>query len=103
MRAKRIRLTLDIHRVLMSCTSPVYRDNMPQLLRVPDVAKQLSLSVGTVYQLIESRKLGHYKINHSVRVSVDQLAAFLAEKKREPVDRKAARRTSTRRRPLKFL
>jgi excisionase family DNA binding protein len=74
---------------------------MPQMLRVPEVAEQLSLSAKTVYRLIERGKLGHHKIGHAVRVSAKQLAEFIEESERAPAI--AAPTHRARRRKLKFI
>lgn len=52
------------------------------MLRVPEVAKRLSCSESTVYDLVESGKLGHHRCP-GVRVSEEQLAEYLEETKRE--------------------
>ena len=43
------------------------------MLKVADVAKRLSCSVAKVYQLIESKRLSHYRCP-AIRVSEEQLA-----------------------------
>ena len=52
------------------------------MLKVNEVAIRLNCSISTVYTLIETGKLGHYRCP-GVRVSEDQLAAFLDESKQE--------------------
>ncbi len=47
------------------------------MLKVADVAKRLSCSVAKVYQLIESKRLPHYRCP-AIRVSEEQLAEYLA-------------------------
>ena len=54
----------------------------PKLLRVAEVAVRLNCSVSTAYSLIENGKLGHHRCP-GVRVSEEQLAAYLEETKRE--------------------
>ncbi len=57
------------------------------MLKVAQVAVQLNCSVSTVYSLIESGRLGHYRCP-GVRVSEEQLQAYLQstspEHRREP-------------------
>lgn len=52
------------------------------MLKVPDVAQRLNCSASTVYDLVESGKLGHYRCP-DVRVSEEQLTAYLEVAKRE--------------------
>jgi excisionase family DNA binding protein len=56
-------------------------DEIPKLLRVSEVAEKLNCSLATVYSLIDSGHLGHHRCP-GVRVSEQQLAAFLEETKR---------------------
>jgi excisionase family DNA binding protein len=53
-----------------------------KMLRVGEVAERLCCSISTVYGLIEIGKLGHHRCP-GVRVSEDQLAAYLEETRRE--------------------
>ena len=46
------------------------------MLRVSQVAKRLNCSVATVYQLIETKRLSHYRCP-GIRVSEDQLTEYL--------------------------
>ncbi len=64
------------------------------MLKVSDVARRLNLSQSKVYELIDARVLPHYRIGGAIRVSEEQLAAFLDEKKREPKDRERRRSTT---------
>jgi excisionase family DNA binding protein len=52
------------------------------MLKPQQVAERLNCSIKTVYALIESGKLGHYRCP-GVRVSEDQLLAYLDLSKRE--------------------
>ena len=61
------------------------------MLKVSQVAELLSCSAGTVYQLIETGKLGHHRCP-GVRVSDEQLKDYLESTKREPQERIAAKR-----------
>jgi excisionase family DNA binding protein len=58
------------------------------MLKVSQVADRLNCSVSTVYSLLESGRLGHHRCP-GVRVSEEQLTAYLEETKREgePVPR----------------
>lgn len=53
------------------------------LLRVAEIAKRLSISSSKVYQLIEKGELPHHRIGGAVRVSEEQLAAYLEVTKRD--------------------
>lgn len=53
------------------------------MLRIRQVAERLNCSVSTAYSLIETGKLAHHRCC-GIRVSEDQLAAYLDETKREP-------------------
>ena len=46
------------------------------------VAERLNCSISTVYSLVESGKLGHHRCP-GIRVSEEQLAAFLERPKKE--------------------
>ena len=46
------------------------------LLKVSDVATRLNCSIATVYSLIESKRLPHYRCP-GIRVSDEQVAAYL--------------------------
>ena len=61
------------------------------MLKVSQVAALLNCSVATVYQLIETGRLGHHRCP-GVRVSDEQLQAYLESTKRGPQERTAARR-----------
>ena len=53
------------------------------MYRVKRVAELLSLSQSKIYELVESGDLPHHKIGGAIRVSEEQLAAFLEKTKRE--------------------
>ena len=65
------------------------------LLKVRDLVERLSLSKSMVYELIETRQIGHHKIGGAIRVSEEQLAEFLDQTRHE----RAASERSTRRLP----
>ena len=46
------------------------------MLKVADVAKRLNCSIATVYQLVESKRLPHYRCP-AIRVSEEQLTEYL--------------------------
>lgn len=54
---------------------------MEQLINTQETAELLGLSYGHVRRMIASGELPHYKIGHAVRISKDELQAWL-EKKR---------------------
>lgn len=59
------------------------------LLKVNDVAERLGLGVKTIYVLIESGRLPHYKLRQSVRISETQLEEYLARAEkpaRQPIE-----------------
>ena len=53
------------------------------MLKVADVAKRLNCSIATVYQLVESKRLPHYRCP-GIRVSEEQLTEFLEATRRGP-------------------
>lgn len=65
------------------------------MYRVKRVAELLDISVSTVYSLIESGKLAHHRCP-SIRVSEEQLAAYLEETKREREEPNPAKRKPPR-------
>jgi excisionase family DNA binding protein len=67
------------------------------MLKVSQVAKLLNCSVSTTYQLIETGKLGHHRCP-GVRVSEEQLQAYLDSTKRDPHER-----VVTKRRPAQTM
>lgn len=50
---------------------------MTAMLLVKDVAARLRLSPAKVYELIEGRKLEHFRFGGAIRVSEAQLQAFI--------------------------
>jgi excisionase family DNA binding protein len=52
------------------------------MLRIRQVAERLNCSISTVYNLVETGKLGHHRCP-GIRVSEEQLTAFLERTKRE--------------------
>ena len=51
------------------------------MLRVRQVAERLNCSISTIYNLVEIGKLGHHRCP-GIRVSEEQLTAFLEKTKR---------------------
>jgi excisionase family DNA binding protein len=51
------------------------------LLSVRQVAELLGVSTATVYRLCERGDLQHFRISNAIRVSVNDLSAFLAEQR----------------------
>ena len=54
------------------------------MLKVAAVANRLNLSVSKVYELIDAGRLGHHRMDGAIRVSEEQLQAYLEETKRGP-------------------
>lgn len=50
---------------------------IPQLLKVPDVASILNISSSQAYRLVSRNKIASVRIGHSVRVQPDDLQAFI--------------------------
>ncbi len=61
------------------------------MLKVSQVASRLNLSESKVYELVEKGKLEHYRLDGAIRVSEEQLTAFLENSKRgeTPVSRQS--------------
>ena len=55
------------------------------LFKVQEVAQRLNCSTSTVYHLIESRQLPHHRCP-GVRVSEEQITAYLNNTKREQLE-----------------
>lgn len=53
------------------------KSNHCQLLKIREAAERLSLSVRTVWRLIESGKLRAKKIGNSTRIKADDLTDFI--------------------------
>lgn len=69
---------------------------------VPEIAERLRISVSSAYALIENGKLAHHRVgarNGAIRVSEDDLAAFLATCRREPAERRKKAPPPTLHRP----
>ena len=56
------------------------------MLKVSQVAERLNCSVGTVYQLVESKRLPHYRCP-GIRVSEEQLVEYLESCRTEVAQR----------------
>ena len=67
----------------------------PKLLRVAELAERLNCSVSTAYALVENGKIGHHRCP-GVRVSEEQLAAYLEKTKREREEPNPAKRKPPR-------
>ena len=71
------------------------------MLKVSDVANRLNCSIATVYQLVESKRLPHFRCP-GIRVSEEQLTEFLEAMRRGPkVSSQPTRQAS--RVPLKHI
>lgn len=56
------------------------------MLKVTQVASRLSLSLSKVYELIDGGKLGHHRMDGAIRVSEEQLRAYLDATEKGPGD-----------------
>lgn len=61
---------------------PAMAHALTQLLTINEVAHQESVSTRTVRRQIESGDLPYYRIGRAIRVSPEDLAAFLKRAKR---------------------
>jgi len=55
-----------------------------RLLVPEDVAERLGLEKRGVYDLVQRREIGHYRLGRRIRISEEQLRAFLAEREQGP-------------------
>jgi excisionase family DNA binding protein len=63
------------------------------LLKIPEVAQRLSVSTSFVYEIIAEGRLGHHRLGRgqgALRVSEQQLAAYLASCESAPAENQAA-------------
>lgn len=60
--------------------SPVTADPLKLLMKLDEVAKALSISRTKVYELIASGEIPSIRVGRSVRVSVDELRAWIRRK-----------------------
>jgi excisionase family DNA binding protein len=59
-------------------------EGFPTLLTVPEVAERLRRTERYVRRLIEERRITYFKVGRSVRITEDDLRAFLNECRVEP-------------------
>ena len=57
---------------------------LPRLLSIPQVADHLAVHPKTVRRLIEDGRLPSYRVRGQVRISVSDLAAYLAQSRVYP-------------------
>ena len=57
------------------------RGSQEALFSVRQVAQLLGMSTATVYRLCERGDLQHFRISNAIRVSADDLSAFVAEQR----------------------
>lgn len=69
----------------------------PPLLKVAEVVLRLNLKKSAVYALLASGALPHYRVGGTIRVSEEDLAAYLSSARRERGP--AIRQTKTGSRP----
>ncbi len=65
-----------------------------KLLTVNDLASCLSVRKSTVYSLVESGKIPHYRIGHQIRFSSSEISAWLETRKRNKIDPPHERRSN---------
>ena len=53
------------------------------MLKVSQVAQRLNLSESKIYQLVEEGKLAHHRFDGAIRVSEEQIAAYLEDTRQE--------------------
>lgn len=49
----------------------------PRLMRIAEVARLLSISSSKAYELVEKGRLEHHRIDGAIRVSEEQIRAYL--------------------------
>ncbi|MCA9092306.1 MAG: helix-turn-helix domain-containing protein [Planctomycetaceae bacterium] len=75
--------------------------NTGEFYSVSDIARQLKISLAAVYELCQSGKLSHFRFGKgrgTIRISTEDLQAFLVDSRRE-----SSREISARRRVLDEL
>lgn len=55
-----------------------------RLLKVKEVGERLNISVAKCYELVESGKLGHHRLDGAIRISEEQVKEYLAMTERAP-------------------
>ncbi len=65
-----------------------------KLLTVNDLASCLSVRKSTVYSLVESGKIPHYRIGHQIRFSPSEISLWLETRKRNQIDAPRERRSN---------
>lgn len=68
--------------IQVSTSSPA--NSMSSMITVPDVARHLAVSRGTVYQLMERGQLPYYKIGRCRRVLWTDVEALVARNRIGP-------------------
>ena len=58
------------------------RPLIPACMTVPQAAERLGLSDKTIYRWIGSGDLHHHRLGSSIRIAEEDLAAFLAARRR---------------------
>lgn len=51
----------------------------PTLATVPELAKELNISIRTAWRLVHERQIAHVKIGRSVKIPREAIHAFIAE------------------------
>ena len=73
------------------------------MLRVKQVAERLNLSLSKVYQLIDGCRLPHHRFGGAIRISEEQMAAFLEETEHRTSERSTEERRPKARGTLRHL
>ncbi len=57
-----------------------------QLITAPEAAAILCVSKQVLYRMVKNKKIPHYRFNHQVRFSRDELRQYLESHKHDVVD-----------------
>ncbi len=63
----------------------VFRDGTDRLLTVRETAARLSVTTATIYALCERGELPHIRVSNAIRISPEDLAAFIGRSRRQSI------------------
>lgn len=75
--------------------APKSSEPIGAMLKITQVAERLNCSVSTVYQLVESKRLPHYRCP-GIRISEEQLTEYLESCQEEVAPQRIVRRQPLR-------